>query len=169
VPRFLASLPVDRKISTLDELARSALASARGVGCVGVEGTGPALLAHRLARSGAGRVVCVCADAEAAQRTANDISACVAGLGFPQLAGLPGLGEPLLVTAQEATPYAEARADRRLSMLRAAALYQMAAGLPSRLLVVSAGALLRRVPPRRVLRDSGVTLAAETELDDAAL
>jgi transcription-repair coupling factor (superfamily II helicase) len=79
------------------------------------------------------------------------------------------VAEPLLLTAQEATPYAEARADRRLSLLRAAGLFQMAAGLPSQLVVVTAGALVRRVPPRRVIKDSGVSIEVESELDVPAL
>ena len=120
VPRFLAPLPVDRRILTLEELARRALASRGGLACVGVEGAGSALVAHRLLRSGAPRVVCVCADAESAQRTASDLAAFARGLGFRRLPALAGAAEPLLITAQEATPYAEARADRRLSMLRAA-------------------------------------------------
>ncbi|HKY36058.1 MAG TPA: transcription-repair coupling factor [Polyangiaceae bacterium] len=165
MPRFLAPLPLDRSIVSLDELARRTLASRGSSACVGVEGSGVALLAGRLLRSDAARVICVCADTEAAQRTASDLTAVTAGLGFAGLpASRPAL-EPLLLTAQDATPYAEARADRRLAMLRAAALFQMAAGLPARLVVTSAGALLRRVPPRREMRESGVTLEAESELD----
>ena len=98
------------------------LESRAGLSCVGVEGSGGALVAHRLLRSGAPRVICLCADAEAAQRTASDLTAFTRGLGFSRLPALAGAAEPLLITAQEATPYAEARADRRLSMLRAAAL-----------------------------------------------
>ena len=169
MPRFIASLPSDRSILTLEELARRALASPGGLACVGVEGAGSALLAHRLLRSGAPRVVCLCADTEVAQRTVSDLAAFARGLGFSRLPALPGVAEPLLLTAQEATPYAEARADRRLSMLRAAALFQMSSGLPSQLVVVSAAALLRRVPPRRVIKDSGVSIAAESELDVPAL
>ncbi len=167
--RFIAPLPADRSILTLEELAHRVLGSKRGLSCVGVEGSGAALVAHRLVRSGASRVVCICADADGAQRTASDLAAFTRGLGFARLPALANVAEPLLLTAQEATPYAEARADRRLSMLRAAALFQMAAGLPSQLVVVSAAALLRRVPPRRVIKESGVTLAAETELDVPAL
>jgi transcription-repair coupling factor (superfamily II helicase) len=165
VARFLPALPLDRPILSLEELSRRALSTRGTTACVGVEGSGPALVAQRLLRDGAPRVVCLCADTEAAQRTASDLSALSGGLGFASLpASSPAL-EPLLLTAQEATPYAEARADRRLSMLRAAALHQVAAKLPSRLLVVSAGALVRRVPPRQVLRAAGVTLEAESELD----
>jgi transcription-repair coupling factor (superfamily II helicase) len=169
VQRFLASLPLDRKIVTLEELSRRTLGGVSSAACVGVEGAGAALVAERLVRSGASRVICVCADAEVAQRTASDLSALSGGLGLAQLPGLAGTPEPLLVTAQEATPYAEARADRRLSMLRAAALYQMAAGLPSPLVVTTAGGLLRKVPPRKIIQDSGVTIEAETELDVPAL
>ena len=169
--RFLAPLPSDRSILTLEELSRRVLSSKSSLACVGVEGSGTALVAHRLARAGASRVVCVCADAEAAQRTASDLAAFARGLGFGKLPALTGDTEPLLITAQEATPYAEARADRRLSMLRAAALFQMASGLPSRLVVVSAGALLRRVPPRRVILvgEGGASIETETEIDVPAL
>ena len=100
-------------------------ASSRALACVGVEGSGAALIAHRLLRDGTGRVVCVAADTEAAQRTASDLGAITAGLGFAGLPALKPALEPLLLTVQEATPYAEARADRRLSMLRAAALFQL--------------------------------------------
>ncbi|HVY24938.1 MAG TPA: transcription-repair coupling factor [Polyangiaceae bacterium] len=169
MPRFVAALPADRHIVTLEALARQVLASKSAQACVGVEGSGAALLAHRLARIGATRVVVLTADADAAQRTASDLAALARGLGFSKIPALGAGIEPLLITAQEATPYAEARADRRLSMLRAAALFQLAAGMPSQLLVVSAGALVRRVPPRRVMREGGVTLEVETELDVAAL
>jgi len=169
VHSFLAPLPEDRRIVTLDELARQAAVGRGVMACVGVEGSGAALVAHRLARTGTARVVCVCADAEAAQRTQADLAAFVRGLGFGRLPALPEVTEPLLITAQEATPYAEARADRRLSMLRASALFQIASGLPSRLVVVSAGALVRRVPPRRVIQHGGARLEAETEIDVQAL
>jgi transcription-repair coupling factor (superfamily II helicase) len=169
VERFLASLPLDRSIVTLEDLARRTLQSVATTACVGVEGSGAALVAQRLLRSGAARVICLCADGEVAQRTASDLSAFTGGLGLAQLPGIAPAVEPLLLTAQEATPYAEARADRRLSMLRAAALFQMASGLPSPLVVVTAAALLRRVPPKRVIRESGVTIEAESELDVPAL
>jgi transcription-repair coupling factor (superfamily II helicase) len=169
VQRFLASLPLDRKIITLEELSRLTLQGVGTSACVGVEGSGAALVAQRLVRQGAARVICVCADAEVVQRTTSDLSALSSGLGLAQLPGITGAPDVLSITVQEATPYAEARADRRLSMLRAAALFQMAAGLPSQLVVVGAGALLRRVPPKRIIRDSGVTIEAETELDVPAL
>jgi transcription-repair coupling factor (superfamily II helicase) len=169
VQRFLAPLPEDRSILTLEELARRARSGARSQAYVGVEGSGAALVAHRLAQSGASRVICLCADPESAQRTQSDLSAFVRGLGFAKLPALSGVAEPLLITAQEATPYAEARADRRLSMLRAGALYQLAAGLPSSLVVISAGALVRRVPPRRVIEQGGARVETDSELDVAAL
>jgi transcription-repair coupling factor (superfamily II helicase) len=169
VQRFLAPLPEDRSILTLEELARRALASRGALACVGVEGAGAALVAHRLARSGAGRVVCVSADQESAQRTHSDLAAFARGLGFAKLPALPNAAEPLLITAQEATPYAEARADRRLSMLRASALFQISAGLPSPLVVVSAGALVRRVPPRRVIKEGGARIDVDSEIDVPAL
>lgn len=169
MPKFLSPLPEDRTIVDFDQLARQTLSSRGSSAFVGVEGAGVALAAHRLAHAGAKRVVCVCADAEASQRTASDLAAFARGLGFGKLPALaPGV-EPLTIVSQEATPYAEARADRRLSLLRAAALYQMAAGLPSQLVVVSAGALVRRVPPRRIIKASGIVLEAEAEVDVVAL
>jgi transcription-repair coupling factor (superfamily II helicase) len=169
VQRFLAPLPEDRSILTIEELARRAASGTGRLDCVGVEGSGAALVTHRLARSGASRVIVICADAEGAQRTQSDIAALARGLGFGKLPALADGVEPLLIAAQEATPYAEARADRRLSMLRAGALYQLAAGLPSPLLVVTAGALLRRVPPRRVIKEGGARIETDSELDVAAL
>ncbi|HYQ14636.1 MAG TPA: CarD family transcriptional regulator, partial [Polyangiaceae bacterium] len=167
--RFLAPLPEDRAILTLDELGRRAASSKSGLSCVGVEGSGAALVAHRLARAGSARIITVCADSEAAQRTQSDLAALTRGLGFGRLPALPNVAEPLLLTAQESTPYAEARADRRLSMLRAAALFQMASGLPSQLVVVSAGALVRRVTPQRVIREGGARIETDSEIDVAAL
>jgi transcription-repair coupling factor (superfamily II helicase) len=169
VARFLSALPLDRKIVSVEELARQALSGRAQRACVGVEGAGPALVAERLLRSGAKRVVCVCADSDVAQRSFGDLSALSGGLGFSRLPGLVPPQEPVSITAQEATPYAEARADRRLSMLRAAALFGLSTGQPSGLVVVSAGALVRRVPPRDVIVKSGVTLEAESEVDVVVL
>jgi transcription-repair coupling factor (superfamily II helicase) len=169
VQRFLAPLPEDRSILTLEELARRASAGSGRLDCVGVEGAGAALVAHRLARGGVSRVVCLCADAEVAHRTHSDLAALTRGLGFGKLPALVGGADPLLITVQEATPYAEARADRRLSMLRAGSLYQLAAGLPSQLVVVAASALVRRVPPRRVIKEGGARIETDSELDVAAL
>jgi len=169
VTRFLSQLPLDRRILSVEQVSRELLERSGSPACVGAEGCAAALVSHRLVRLGASRVVCVTADAESAQRMASDLTALSRGLGLATLPGLTPLSEPLIITAQEATPYAEARADRRLSMLRAAALFQMAAGLPSQLVVVSAGALARRVPPRRVIRESGAWLEVETELHVAKL
>src|SRR5687768_7183975 len=88
VPRFLAPLPLDRDILSLEELARRTLASRGSSACVGVEGSGSALVAQRLLRSDAARVICVCADTDAAQRLSGDLAAITFGLGF---SGLPAL------------------------------------------------------------------------------
>ncbi len=167
--RYLPQLPLDRRLVSVEALSRELLQGKGSLSCVGAEGSSTALMAHRLVRAGAPRVVCLVADSEAAQRTASDLTALSRGLGLAQLPALSPPDDPLLITAEEATPYAEARADRRLSMLRAAALFQLAAGLPSPLVVVSAGALCRRVPPRRVIRESGAVLEVETELDPLKL
>src|SRR5687768_8980245 len=85
VARFLPALPLDRPILSLEELSRRALSTPGATACVGVEGSGPALVAQRLLRDGAPRVVCLCADTEAAQRTTSDLSALSGGLGFASL------------------------------------------------------------------------------------
>jgi transcription-repair coupling factor (superfamily II helicase) len=166
---YLPPFQSDRRILDLEQLARELPERAGTLSCVGVEGSGAALVAHQLLRGATKRIAYVTADTEAAQRAASDLAALSRGLPHPKLPALGEGKEPQLIQAQEATPYAEARADRRLSMLRASALYGLAAGHDTGAVVVTAAALVRRVAPRKVMLESGARIEAEQELDLAAL
>src|SRR6478609_3753928 len=150
---FLPRLPEDRTILTAGEAARLGLARPGLTPLVGVEGSGPALVSQALIAQGARQVVYVAASSELAQQAAGDLAAL--GKGLP-LAHLPKLRSraPLLLAPSESTPYAEVHADRRATMLRTAALCELLGDPPRSPVVLTAAALLRRVPPRQALREA---------------
>jgi transcription-repair coupling factor (superfamily II helicase) len=160
------SPPGDRAHLGAVEAARSSQAK-RSLHVVGALGSGPALLAHALLAVGEPQVLYVAADPEAAQRAAADLTALGAGLPLPGALG-QGTGDgtsPLLLLSPENSPYAEVHVDRRGAHGRAATLFHLASGLPWRVLVVSAPALVRRTAPPGIMAGAGLTLEAEGELD----
>src|SRR4051794_14228261 len=161
---FLPRLPEDRRILTAAEAARLALASSASSAFVGVEGAGPALLSHTLAVQSARQVVHLVANGDVAQQTAADLAALGKGLPLSRVPRLE-LPAPLLLAPPESTPYAEVHSDRRATMLRTAALHDLLSNPNRTQIVLSVSALLRRVPPRQVLRDATVELVVEQELD----
>ena len=165
---FLPRLPEDRRIVTASEAARDALATRGLSSLVGVEGAGPALVAHALAASSARQVVYVVAGNDVAQQAAGDLTAL--GRNLP-LKHVPKheRAAPLVLAPTEASPYSEVHGDRRATMLRTAALCELLQNPGRSPLVVTAAALLRRVPPRKALRDAIVELTVEQELDVVAL
>src|SRR6187549_1501182 len=161
---FLPRLPEDRAIITASEAARLAI-SARGLTpLVGAEGSGPALVAQALAAQGARQIVYLVANNEVAQQAAGDLAALGKGLPLSHLPRKP-LPAPLVLAPSESTPYAEVHTDRRATMLRTAALCELLTNPQRSPLVVTASALVRRVPPRQALRDATLTIAVEQELD----
>ena len=161
---FLPHLPEDRRIVSVEDAARRALERAELTHFVGAEGAGPALVSHALAAAGAKQVVYVTANAEVAQQAVADLTALGRGLPLTRLPRHPA-PSPLLVTAPESTPYAEVHGDRRAAMLRTAAWCEVLQSSGRGSIVVTAAALLRRVPPRQALRDATLRLAADQELD----
>ncbi|MEP7050962.1 MAG: DEAD/DEAH box helicase, partial [Pseudomonadota bacterium] len=161
---FLPRLPEDRRIVGSADAARQALASSAPSAFVGVEGAGPALLSHALTAHGSRQVVHLVASGEIAQQTAGDLAALAKGLPLARVPRLE-LPAPLLLAPPESTPYAEVHTDRRATMLRAAALYDLLSNPNRRQIVLSVSALLRRVPPRQAMRDATVELAVDQELD----
>src|SRR6478735_6521245 len=161
---FLPRLPEDRTIVTATEAARLGLSRPGITALVGAEGSGPALVSQALAAQGARQVVYVVASNEAAQQAAGDLAALAKGL---PLLHLPkqAMGAPLVLAPSESTPYAEVHSDRRANMLRTAALCELLAQPERSPLVLTAGALLRRVPPRKALRHATLELRVEQELD----
>ena len=161
---FLPRLPEDRAIITANDAARTALSRPGLTALVGVEGSGPALVAQALAAQASRQVVYLAASNEAAQQAAGDLAAL--GKGLP-LTHLPkqSLSAPLVLAPSESTPYVDVHGDRRATMLRTATLCELL-GNPGRSpLVITAGALVRRVPPRQALRDATLVLSVEQELD----
>ena len=131
---------------------------------MGSEGAGAALVAQALAAQGARQIVYIVADNEVAQQAVGDLNAL--GKGLP-LTHLPrqALGRPLLVAPPDATPYAEVHSDRRANMLRTAALCELLERELRSPVVLTASALVRRVPPRKALREATLVLDVEGELD----
>ncbi|HEX2678399.1 MAG TPA: transcription-repair coupling factor, partial [Polyangiales bacterium] len=165
---FLPRLPEDRTIITASDAARLALSRPGLTALVGAEGSGPALVAQALAAQATRQVVYLVANNDAAQLAAGDLAALSKGL---PLAHLPKqrLSAPLVLAPSESTPYAEVHGDRRATMLRTAALCELLAAPERSPLVLTAGALLRRVPPRQALREATLTISVEQELDVVAL
>jgi len=165
---FLPRLPEDRTIITVGEAARLGLSRRGLTALVGAEGAGPAVVTHALAAQGARQIVYLVASNEVAQQAAGDLAAL--GKGLP-LTHLPRqlMPAPLVLAPSESTPYAEVHTDRRATMLRTATLCELLANPQRSPLVLSAGALARRVPPRQALRDATLVLQVEQELDVVAL
>ncbi len=165
---FVPRLPEDRPIFTSADAARRVLAERGLSSFVGAAGSNPALVAHALSSQGARQVVYVAANHEVAQQAAGDLAALTRGLPLVRFSALD-LGAPLVLAPPESTPYAEVHSDRRAAMLRTSALYELSAHPGRSQLVVTAGALVRRLPPRAALKNATVELIVEHELDVVAL
>ena len=161
-------LPEDRPIVTSADAARHVLGQVALSSFVGAAGSGPALVAHALASQSARQVVYLAASTELAQKAAGDLGALTLGLPLARFSKLD-LAPPHLLAAAESTPYAEVHTDRRAAMLRTSTLYELLSNPARSRLVLTAGALVRRVPPRRALRDATIELVVEHELDVALL
>ncbi len=159
------TLPSDRRIVTAAEAAELANEPGSVVHVVGAEGSAPALLARAVARGGR-RVLYIAADTDGARRAAADLASLSRALPLPAPNGAAlEVGEPLLLAAPEASPYAEVHPDRRLAMMRTATLSHLASGLPWRFVVTSVAALARRVAPPEVMRAATLHIVSEQELD----
>jgi transcription-repair coupling factor (superfamily II helicase) len=71
----------------------------------------------------------------------------------------------IALPASETNPYSATQPDRRASMTRLGALSELASGRPWDVLVTTAKALMTRVIPAQVLRDAGLSLRTEQEID----
>jgi transcription-repair coupling factor (superfamily II helicase) len=75
----------------------------------------------------------------------------------------------LLFEGNEASPYADVNPDRRAAQSRLAALFHLVRGVPFRLLVASATALVRKVVPRDVVQAHSSSVCVEQQIDRDAL
>jgi transcription-repair coupling factor (superfamily II helicase) len=143
----------EARVLGLTEAAAYVADSSGLVHLTGIAGCTASLLAHRVATATNSLVVLLVADAEAAQRAADDLEA---AFGDPSAA--------LVLPAAEATPFDGVRSDRRTAMLRAAALGALDTGR-CRAVAVSAAAWVRRAAPPEALRDATLRLRLGEPLD----
>jgi transcription-repair coupling factor (superfamily II helicase) len=128
--------------STLADLARDLAA-----GPVTAFGLSPAYAAHAAAELAAGgAIVAVVPDEAAARRMASDLAAFLPPLPDADPAAPPVV---LRIPGPDVSPYAEMSPDRGALHRRMAALFRLGRGgaLAPRAVVVSAGSLIRKVPP----------------------
>ncbi|MBI2391986.1 MAG: transcription-repair coupling factor [Deltaproteobacteria bacterium] len=176
------ALPEDRPVVGLAELVARARKGGR-VDLLGARGGALPLAAATLAR-GVGRpVVLVTADIERARTLVSDLeflthSPKAEDDVSAEDAEAAAIGDVLLLTAPEASPYAEVAPDRRAALSRLATLAHLASppspgatklGRPFLACVLAANALVRRFVPRAVLESHTVTVIAEDELDREVL
>jgi transcription-repair coupling factor (superfamily II helicase) len=158
-------LPSDRPITTAKEVALRLAGDARVVHVAGAEGSAPALIARAAAQQGP--LLYVVSDADAAARAMADLSFLLQPLPAVERASTAAErgGAVLLLPTPDASPYTEAHPDRRATLSKLAALFQMASELPWAALVTTAAGLVRRVVPPQVLLDAAVRIEKDTEID----
>jgi transcription-repair coupling factor (superfamily II helicase) len=133
----------------------------------GVRGCAGAAVAAAIVRDGR-RVVVVTDDLDGARRAAQDLAFLVRGAADED-AEDTGEGDVLVLAASESSPYADVSPDRRAAMSRMATLSHLAHDRPWSALVVPAGALARKVVPRKELAKRAIRVVAEGELDREGL
>jgi transcription-repair coupling factor (superfamily II helicase) len=149
-----------------DVAARAGALGAGRLDVAGVRGSAAAAVAAAIARAGR-HVVLVTSELDSARRAAEDVGFLVRGASDD--AEETGEGEVLLYAAAESSPYAEVNPDRRAAMSRMATLSHLAHERPWSVLVVPAGALARKVVPRRELARRARRIVQAEEIDRAAL
>lgn len=144
-------------------------ASSARVDVAGVRGCAGAAVVSAIVRTTGRRVVLVTSDVDSARRLADDVAFWVRGAEDEGLAEDTGQGAVLVFAASESSPYADVNPDRRAGMSRMATLSHLASDLPWSVLIVPAGALVRKVVPRTVVRARTERIVAESELDRGGL
>ncbi len=153
-----------KRWTSLDEAVR-ALRDARRVDLAGVGSSALSLLVARAIHDEqARRIVVVTDDLESARRIAGDV-AFFLGETPDQDDAEDGRGDVLLLPAPESSPYVDVAPDRRIAMGRLATLFHLSQGLPWRVLVAPAAALVRKVVPRDALGPRSDLVQAEELVD----
>lgn len=124
---------------------------AQSVGC------GPVILAREWLQRSSRRLIYVAPGAEQWAKVVDDFAAL---LPREAIITLP---------PAETNPYSATQPDRRMTMARLGTLSKIAVGQPWRVLVTSSRALIERVVPSEVLKQSVLNLRPEQELDTASL
>jgi len=168
------ALPDDRTVISLGDLAARAKGGGR-TDVLGARGGALPVAIATLARSLGRPVVVVTAEVERARTLVSDLEFLTHRKGgdvSAEDAEDTAAGEVLLLSAPEASPYAEVAPDRRAALSRLATLAHLACPPPAAPVVacvLTAAALARKVVPRAVLEAHCATVIAEDELDRDAL
>jgi transcription-repair coupling factor (superfamily II helicase) len=156
------ALPYDALLAKLaDATTRDAHLTRVGGGALG------AVLASLARRHGPPMLV-VCPDGEAARHLASDVSFFL-GARDDGDAAEEGRGDVLLLPSPETSPFVDVAPDRRTAMDRLATLFHLSQGLPWRVLVTSAAAVVRKLVPRAALGPRCDLVQAEELVDRGGL
>ncbi len=154
-----------RRWASLDDAARALVDPARArVDLAGVHAGAMGLLLARAARIGARPLLVVTEDLDSARRIAGDVGFFL-GQGIDEDAAEDGRGEVLVLPAPETSPYVDVAPDRRIVMGRLATLFHVSQGLPWKVLVAPAAALVRKLVPREALGPRSDLVQAEEMVD----
>jgi transcription-repair coupling factor (superfamily II helicase) len=155
-----------RSIATLDEVAES-VRGLRRLDVCGARGGALAWLVAESAQRTGRKLVVVTSDLDSARKFAGDVEFFLTGGGpEPEHSEADeSHGEVLVLPVPEHSPYVEIAPDRAVSMGRLATLFHLSQGLPWRVLVVPAGAVVRKVVPRGALAPRSDLVQAEELVD----
>jgi len=150
-----------RSVTPFDDAVRALADATRPrVDFVGVRGGSLGALVARASTLSTRPIVVVTHSPDAARRIAADV-AFLAGANQDDDDTDDARGDVLLLPLPEHSPYVEVAPDRRIAMARLATLFHLSQGLPWKVLVAPAGALLRKVVPRATLTPRGDLVQAE--------
>lgn len=155
---FLRTHAFDELVAALAHPARAR------VDLTGVRGSVLGLLLAEATRCAKHPFVVIVEDLDRARALAGDVGFFLAG-GLDDDDAEDGRGEVLVLPAPENSPYVDVAPDRRIAMGRLATLFHISQGLPWRVLVVPAAALVRRVVPRAALGPRADLVQSEEAID----
>lgn len=133
----------------------------------GARGGSLAWLVAERAQRGGRKLVVVTSDLESARKFAGDVEFFLTG-GGPEPAHSEAdesHGEVLVLPVAEHSPFVEIAPDRTATMGRLATLFHLSQGLPWRVLVVPAGAMVRKMVPKAALAPRSDLVQVEELVD----
>ncbi|MGZ3417679.1 MAG: transcription-repair coupling factor [Polyangiales bacterium] len=153
------ALPDDRPVVALRDL----LAKGR-FDLLGARGGSLTLAVASVARTSGRPVVLVTAEIDRARTLVSDLEFLSGGGADADDAEDAALGDVLVLSAPDASPYAEVSPDRRAALARLATLSHISRS-PFAVCVVAAAALVRRVVPRSAIASHTITLNVDEDID----
>jgi transcription-repair coupling factor (superfamily II helicase) len=150
---------LSRANARVDDVIQRILKGGR-VDVRGLPASSVALVLTRLRAKDSRPTLLVASDNDAARRLATDLRFFVGGS-----ADEDANRGVLLYPGSDTSPFVEVAPDRRTAMDRLGTLFHLAQGLPFDFLVVAAPALLRKVPPKDLIRERSRVVRVEEELE----